>query len=385
MNACFLLLGLLGHLALWVGGYNRVSASGWSYPRARLLRKVCLLIMAGWPLLHVLAVLAPWPSLAASVTGSSLDPFTSCYLVVCWLWLSWVLVHWCRRTLSLDGRFQPRILDRQQVCLADQTGKQLAQGPLACWLGNIPGNQVLKLDVNRKQLDLPRCPQALDGLTITHVSDIHISRHFTREFYGQLIEQVNQLDSDVIALTGDLADLDPVPDWVVELYGQLTAPAGIYFILGNHDVRKSQPAEFRQALVKEGLVDLGKQVLRREIAGTHVDWIGNERPWSKADPGFRQSSPAVFSIVLAHSPDQFGWAQQHQVDLVLAGHMHGGQIQVPGIGPIVGPSRHGVTYSEGCFRRGPTTMHVTRGAGGLVPLRLNCAPEISQLEIRRAT
>ncbi|MCP4813751.1 MAG: metallophosphoesterase [Planctomycetaceae bacterium] len=384
MNACFLLLGFVGHLALWVAGYNRISASGWSYRRASLLRKICLLIMVGWPLL-VLSRLAPWPSPASLLTGPVEYSFTTVYLVVCLLWLSWVLVHWCRRILSLDGRFQPSNQDRKQVCLADLLGEQPVQGSMACWLGRMPGNQVLQLEVNRKQLDLPRCPEALDGLTVTHVSDIHISRHFSSEFYGQLIEQVNQLESDVIALTGDLADLDPVPGWVVELYGQLIASAGVYFILGNHDFRKSQSHEFRQALVKEGLVDLGKQVLRQEIAGTPVDWIGNEHPWSDVVPGFYQSSPAVFSIALAHSPDQFGWAQQHQVDLVLAGHMHGGQIQLPGIGPIVGPSRYGVTYSEGCFRSGATTMHVTRGAGGLVPLRLNCAPEISRLEIRRAT
>ena len=92
---------------------------------------------------------------------------------------------------------------------------------------------------------------------------------------------------------------------------------------------------------------------------------------------------ATFSIALTHSPDQFRWAQQQQVDLLLAGHMHGGQICFPVIGPIVAPSRHGVAYSSGCFQQGVTTMHVSRGAGGLAPLRWNCRPEITQLEIRR--
>ena len=78
-------------------------------------------------------------------------------------------------------------------------------------------------------------------------------------------------------------------------------------------------------------------------------------------------------------PDQISWAQAHHMDLLLAGHTHGGQICVPWIGPILTPSRWGVRYSWGIFHVPPTIMNVTRGVSGVYPLRVNCPPEVVKL------
>jgi predicted MPP superfamily phosphohydrolase len=86
-------------------------------------------------------------------------------------------------------------------------------------------------------------------------------------------------------------------------------------------------------------------------------------------------------ILLSHSPDEFEWAQARDVDLVLAGHLHGGQVRLPLFGAIVSPSRYGVRYSLGVFTAGNTVMHVSRGTGSLTPLRYNCPPEISLLTL----
>ena len=386
MNALLSLLALCGHVALWVAGSNRLGASGWNYHAARWLRKTTTLVILAGPLLIAWSQrsqlllrdwwLAPWPY-GLAITS---------YAMVCWVWFSWIVVAWCRRTWRLDSRVHPANIASQQFLLSEQTDQPWVKGWSAYWMTRLPANQVLSWEVNRKQLMLSAYPAASSGLTITHLSDIHISHRFTHSFYDQLLRQVNQLQSDVIAITGDLVDLDPVPSWAIEWYGQLVASAGVFFILGNHDFRKRQQADFRDALADQGLVDLGNQGVRRHIDGVAVDLMGNELPWSETAPRMMPDSAAsAFSVALAHSPDQFGWAQQHDVDLLLAGHMHGGQICFPIIGPLVGPSRHGVTYSAGCFKRGPTTMHVSRGAGGLVPIRWNCRPEITQLEIRPAT
>jgi uncharacterized protein len=82
---------------------------------------------------------------------------------------------------------------------------------------------------------------------------------------------------------------------------------------------------------------------------------------------------------LSHSPDQIEWAQSNDVDLLLAGHLHGGQIRIPIIGPILAPSRRGVEYSSGVFLIPPTIMHVSRGISGEVPIRMNCPPEVTKL------
>ena len=376
MKVGWLLLAWFGHMAFWMACSNRISATGWAYPLTRALRKACYATLLGVPGIRVFK--------EAVTTGQASDtlviPGWPLYDQACCLVAMVVLVQWWCRCWQWDARFQPLILERYRVRVPSENQDPMVQGRLARCLASLPINQVLTLEINHKQLDLPHWPNALDGLTITHVSDLHVSKHFSRDFYAAVIDQVNQVGSDVIALTGDLSDLDPVPDWVADLYGRLTAPEGVFFILGNHDLRKSQPEVLRESLVARGLVSLGNGRLVREMGGCSIQWCGNEVPWSLEVPVTPDARRC--SIGLAHSPDQFRWAQQHQLDLLLAGHMHGGQICCPGLGPVVGPSWYGVTYSQGCFRHAGTTMHVTRGAGGLFPLRIACCPEITRLEIR---
>ena len=82
-----------------------------------------------------------------------------------------------------------------------------------------------------------------------------------------------------------------------------------------------------------------------------------------------------------HSPDEFEWAQKNDVDVILAGHLHGGQVRLPVFGAILSPSRYGVRYALGVFTSGNTVMHVSRGTGSLTPLRYNCPPEVSLLTL----
>ena len=97
--------------------------------------------------------------------------------------------------------------------------------------------------------------------------------------------------------------------------------------------------------------------------------------------GLHRRDGGPLRIALAHSPDQLAWAQAGQFDLMLAGHTHGGQIRLPWIGPIFTPSRMGVLHSSGLFNAPPTVLHVTRGVSGLLPLRLNCPPEMAHLRL----
>ena len=377
-------LAFLGHLALWVAVSNRIGATGWDYRVARRLRKTTNLALAGLPLLVL------WfysDSVLQRDWWLAAEPHHfawACYLFTCWISLAWVVVCWFRRRLRLD-RSIPQLMQSSQVFrLAAKTEQSPVGEGLSGWLSKLPGNQVLSLEVNYKQLVLPTAPAELAGLTITHFSDIHISRRFARHFYEEMFSHVNRLQSDIIVITGDLVDLDPVPGWVLDLYGQLVASQGVFFVLGNHDFRQRQLTEFRGGLVEEGLVDLGMAPVSREVNKISIDFYGNECPWSGATPqAKRDGTDSAYSIALTHSPDQFRWAQQQQVDLLLAGHMHGGQICFPLIGPVVAPSRHGVSCTAGCFQQAGTTMHVSRGAGGLAPLRWNCRPEITQLEMQR--
>jgi predicted MPP superfamily phosphohydrolase len=162
---------------------------------------------------------------------------------------------------------------------------------------------------------------------------------------------------------------------------------GAYFIFGNHDIR-IDPTETRRQLEAAGLVNVGGGQRRINIRGVKVLLAGNERPWIReaADPATfpDRGSESHLRILLSHSPDQYAWARQHDFDLMLAGHVHGGQIQIPPLGPILAPSRYGVRYACGTFHEPPTVLHVSRGLSSRLPLRFFCRPELTTLVLRAA-
>jgi predicted MPP superfamily phosphohydrolase len=283
----------------------------------------------------------------------------------------------------------PALLLSNHTTLTD-LAPQLRGQPASAGMGRVylkaPGNQSLHLACHEKTLEIPNLPRDLDGLTITHLSDLHFTGRICKAYFQHVIEQADALESDLVAVTGDLVDSPRCIDWLPDTLGRLRAPHGVYFVLGNHDVRAGA-SRVRETLVNCGLIDLSGRWLRRDIHGRGVLLAGNELPWFKpaadmSDCPATTAEDRDFRILLSHSPDQFPWAQRHQFDLMLAGHTHGGQIRFPLIGPILAPSRYGVRYAAGTFHLPPLVMHVSRGISGLQPLRFNCPPELTKLVLR---
>ncbi|MEX1041011.1 MAG: metallophosphoesterase [Pirellulaceae bacterium] len=299
-----------------------------------------------------------------------------CALLACVLWLShrWDVYHAARYVRQV-AETRHDFSDRH----AEFLGGTLFQGA-----NRLPGNEILRLCVNRRELVLPRLPEALDGWTITHLSDLHLTGQMTKAYYHQVIDQANQFESDCVMVAGDVYDKDHCIDWATDVLFRLQARAGVFFVFGNHDVRLHDVVAARRALVSAGWNDLGGAVQTAQWRGETVLLAGNESPWFAA-PAEDHVPPVddMFRILLAHTPDQIDWAHRHGFDLVLAGHNHGGQIRLPIAGPLVSPSRYGVRYAGGTFRRGETLMQVSRGVSGTNPLRWNCQPEITQLVLRR--
>jgi hypothetical protein len=93
--------------------------------------------------------------------------------------------------------------------------------------------------------------------------------------------------------------------------------------------------------------------------------------------------PDAFRLMLAHSPDIMPDAVEEKIDLVLAGHTHGGQVRFPFVGATVCPSRYGTRYAAGLYREGRTTLYVNRGLGTVrFPVRFLCRPELALLTLR---
>ena len=259
------------------------------------------------------------------------------------------------------------------------------------FLARLPLNEILRPEVSQWTLDVLRLVPALSGLTIVQLTDLHFTGRVGKAYFREVVRVSNELQPDLVALTGDIIDNLACLDWIADTLGRLTARHSVYFILGNHDHRTDEVARIRRTLERSGLIGLGTQEREIEINGHPVLLAGNERPWIDAcrvrethqpdNAGDRRVSRAL-RIVLAHCPDQLGWARAWDADLMLAGHTHGGQIRIPPLGAIFSPTRHGVKYVSGVFYSPPTILHVSRGVSGDIPVRWNCPPEIACLRLQ---
>jgi predicted MPP superfamily phosphohydrolase len=109
---------------------------------------------------------------------------------------------------------------------------------------------------------------------------------------------------------------------------------------------------------------------------------GDETPWFGQHPPLDREIAGMPRLLLSHTPDVFPWGAGAGIDVILAGHNHGGQVLLPGIGPVYTPSVYGCRYPAGVFASHRTAMHVSRGLAGRHPLRIGSRPEITRLTIR---
>jgi uncharacterized protein len=390
MTFALALYTLFGHAFLWIGLVNRLHAI--AFPRwiIDLLTAVIFSVIGAGPVVVLAWWLAGWESpfarLDASLAQHPGRMFLAIYCGICWLAGTGTLLRWLwhklyfrrpSKLLRIDQRHRAAI-SLEQAALHPEEG-------VHHFTVNLPGNQTLQLDVTRRTFDVPRLPPALNGLKILHLSDFHFTGNVGKAYFREVVRIGNELQPDLIALTGDYADSDACIDWIPDTLGRLAAPCGVYFVLGNHDTFINT-CRLREVLRASGPIDLGGRWLQVPIRGESIIVAGNELPWiapaaelSRCGPSSAQGGPV--RIVLSHSPDQIDWARFHEVDLMLCGHTHGGQIRLPLVGAILMPSYYGVKFDCGLFHLPPTVLHVTRGISGKQSLRWNCAPEIVLLTL----
>ena len=374
----FLLVASLGHLCLFVILINRLHGTGLDHSVVKSIDLVwysLFLLGFGWLV---------WLGL----TNRQPNMFGFAYLTICCLALCLSIIAWARR--SKNG-FQCSLLNSnhtREVDLIARIGSK-PTGQLKSRLAALlPRNEIFKLQVNEKELVLPRLDSALDGISIVHFSDLHLTGQLLPSFYKEVVAEASKLGGDFIAVTGDIIDKRPCLDWIDEIFAPLQAAHGVFYVLGNHDLRIHDVPPFRKQLTNLGWTDLGEgRQAELKINGRSIALCGNERPWFKSNPvdpdwpkGLNDGEP--LRIALSHSPDQFRWAQRNDVDLMLAGHTHGGQIRIPLIGPSFSPSLFGAEYASGTFFKQQTLMHVSRGIAGTRPLRINCPPELTKLILK---
>ncbi len=248
----------------------------------------------------------------------------------------------------------------------------------------LPGNRVFQVDFVEKTLALPQLPEAWNGLTILHLTDLHFCGTPDRSFFHVVVDHCMKAGvPDLIALTGDVVDSDWHHRWIIPVLGRLRCNIAAFAILGNHDSWRDV-SQIRRRLRRIGYRVLGNGWEQVDVRGVPLAAIGHEGPWFTPPPDLSSCPADVFRLCLSHTPDNITWARRHRIDLVLAGHVHGGQIRLPVLGSIFVPSRFSRQYDCGTFYRPPTVMHVGRGLAGQHPLRFFCNPEVTRIILRKA-
>lgn len=239
------------------------------------------------------------------------------------------------------------------------------------------------LSLERVEIMLKRLPKQLDGLKIIHLSDTHHSPFTSLEHIKRAVKIANRLRPDVFLLTGDYVshEREYIPP-VAAVLGKLKAKYGVYACLGNHD--HWTDADLVTHLFRgEGLKVLINEGLRFEARGASF-WLAGVDDYmvGKTDvpAALRGSFPDEMKLLLAHNPIIFREAVRAGIDLTLSGHTHGGQIKIRDEEKRILPRRK---LSSGLHKRKNSQVYITRGIGTVVvPMRYQCPPEISLLELR---
>ncbi len=247
-----------------------------------------------------------------------------------------------------------------------------------------PGFWDGRIEVTDQRIWLNGLPESFRGFRILQLSDIHHSKFFPLDHVARLVELCNGLRPDLVALTGDFvtysrASIEPV----AEMLGQLKARAGVVAVLGNHDFRVGA-ATIERALYRRGIEVLRNRhiVLGERGESLLVAGVDDYRYGADPERALRGVRPGTPTIILAHNPRLLQTLAGYGASLVLSGHTHGGQVNLPLLGTIYGRSPESLRFKMGWDRLADTQIYVSRGIGTIVlPWRLRCPAELPWLEL----
>lgn len=237
------------------------------------------------------------------------------------------------------------------------------------------------LALTRETLDVPGLTPPLSGLRIGLLTDIHRSQWMSHADVRRAVDTLMAERPDLIVLGGDYvtwADRRYIQPAAEALSG-LTAPHGVFAVLGNHDDDRDVPA----ALARQGIEVLRDARTERRVRHERLNLVGI-RYWTKraTDIAIATRGASGPVILLAHDPRRLIEASALGIPLVLSGHTHGGQVVLPLVGAVAARK---FPVVAGSASLGATRIFVSRGVGTVyVPVRLGCPPEVAILTLRPA-
>lgn len=273
----------------------------------------------------------------------------------------------------------------------------LAAVIFAVWI--IWDNQ--RIVVNYIEVKSECLPENFEGYRIAHVSDLH-NDEFGKD-NERLIALIESTNPDMIAITGDLLDSRRTSvEKALNFVNRAVQIAPCYYVTGNHESRMDEEyGQMEKAMLEAGVIVLrnDKQTLEKDGAQMIVAGIDDPRFVLATDRLVKMEEKVgkildkvlegipqeQFILLLSHRPELFDLYCEKGVDVVLTGHVHGGQFRIPGIGGVIGPGQ-GVLpdYDAGLYSKDRTKMVLSRGLGqSIVPFRINNPPELVLVVLRK--
>jgi predicted MPP superfamily phosphohydrolase len=244
-----------------------------------------------------------------------------------------------------------------------------------------------ELVFSRVEVVLSRLGEALDGLRVAFLSDLHAGAFMGEADFCLLFERLARLEPELVLLGGDLVDSSP--EDILQLQRGLElleSPLGVFAVPGNHDYAAEEDLVIWRGVLASCGVRILENQGQRIKRGPASLWLAGVDDLELARPDLERallgSQPDEPILLVSHQPDLFHEAAYAGVDLQLSGHTHGGQIRLLGQAPWV-RSHTRLGYCEGLFELDGAQLYVGRGAGmTLLPIRIGAPAEVPLIELR---
>lgn len=255
-----------------------------------------------------------------------------------------------------------------------------------------------KLSISNYNIVNEKIPSSFNNFKIIQISDLHNTKY--KKLTDQLVKKIEYEKPNIIVLTGDLIDSNKTNiDRAIQFIKKIKNIAPIYFVSGNHESSISENCynELKEKLTENQVIILDDKVDTLKVSNSEINLIGISDP-KMTHIGYLKESEIIenelnsieydnskYSILLSHRPELFNNYVEKNIDLVLAGHAHGGQIRITFIGGVVAPNQ-GLfpKYTNGKFEQNKTVMIVSRGIGNsILPYRINNRPELVIITLRK--
>jgi predicted MPP superfamily phosphohydrolase len=362
----------------------------------RVLPDFCFLLIGVLAQLYLVKVFSVRRSLAVALLAcqavvfvANLEPFSI------WLrgragvlgsivTLSWWAIAPVALAVWLWRRFPAKAFNPGRRRVLQASLGVLAAAPAAALCTGI----VIRKDlvVREVALKFPNLPEDLQGLRLVQLSDMHMGSFYSAADLARAVDAANGLRADLMLVTGDLITdrYDPLDRCLLELK-RLRAASGIWGCLGNHEMQAHV-----QAYTTRKARDMGMRFLRQEVevlqfGGAKLNLVGvdhqrRSRPYLAHTAGL--VAPGAFNVLLSHNPDVFPVAVKQGFDLTIAGHTHGGQINLNLLGSNINIADLVTPFTKGAYHIDHSSLYVNSGLGTIgVPVRLGSPPEVTLITL----